>query len=263
MTDSISFTKNDMSPFSIQEQKILLKEINALMPEFIIFEDDGLYEACITLRAKNYVLWDGKKKSVKGSAFKTSTKERALAEFMQKIVDSLIISDDIEPIIEIYHDYVKEILNLQDINRWTKKITVTSSVLNAKGHELLTDEEKKEEGIRKNETEVWDAIKYRELNQMGDKLYIFPAILGERDEEQEVWRKHPKTKISEFKGHKTVHIIDKGLSLTDKWNGSNHDVKKLLKRLWDTLKIFQMVIDIEKFIDYNRKENKELMENLK
>ena len=71
-TDSISFCKPDMSPFSPEETKQLLAEINAMSPEFIEWEDDGYYEVCITLRAKNYVLWDGKKKTVKGSAFKTS-----------------------------------------------------------------------------------------------------------------------------------------------------------------------------------------------
>src|ERR1043165_2986458 len=81
-TDSISFCKMDGGAFSEQERAALLAEINKLSPEFIEWEDDNYYEVCIALKAKNYVLYDGKKKTVKGSAFKSSGKEPAMKEFM-------------------------------------------------------------------------------------------------------------------------------------------------------------------------------------
>jgi hypothetical protein len=62
-TDSVSYCKQDMSPFTSEEIDNLLSEIKQLSPEFMEWEDDGYYDTCIVLRAKNYVLWDGKKKS--------------------------------------------------------------------------------------------------------------------------------------------------------------------------------------------------------
>lgn len=92
-TDSISFCKKDGTPFSKEEQISLLKEINDISPECIEWEDDGYYEVCIVLKAKNYILWDGQTMIVKGSSFKTATKEIALKELMMKIVGVLLEKD--------------------------------------------------------------------------------------------------------------------------------------------------------------------------
>lgn len=92
-TDSISFCKKDGSPFSKEEQTILLNEINDISPEFIEWEDDGYYQTCIVLKAKNYILWDGEKMTIKGSSFKTATKELALKQMMLDIVQVLLEKD--------------------------------------------------------------------------------------------------------------------------------------------------------------------------
>ena len=40
-SDSIMYCKKDMSPFSKEERDFLLKDLNKLYPEFIVFEEEG------------------------------------------------------------------------------------------------------------------------------------------------------------------------------------------------------------------------------
>lgn len=91
-TDSTSYCKPDMSPFSQEEIDQLIKEINSISPEFMIWENDGYYDACIIIRAKNYVLKEHGtgKITFKGSAFKSSNKESALSEFLTKSMEILL-----------------------------------------------------------------------------------------------------------------------------------------------------------------------------
>ena len=156
-TDSISFGKPDGSPFSKEEIKILVKEINDISPEFMTFEDDGYYQTCICVRAKNYVLWDGKKLTIKGSSLKATGKALALREFIQRIIQSII--DEKFNYLELYNEYVNEIMNITDISRWQIKKTVTEKVLN---------------GTRTNETKVMAAIADSEDEiAEGEKIYVY------------------------------------------------------------------------------------------
>lgn len=253
-TDSISFCKADQSPFSEEELVSLLNEINDISPEFIEFENDGYYKSCLVLKAKNYVLWDGKTKSIKGSSMKTSSKEPALAKMMQEIID-VLIADEVENstqrILKIYHDYVKEVLDLKDISRWSKKTSASESVLNCKGYEKYTKEQLKVKGIRANETNVWDAIKNEELVQQGDRYYLYPTI-----NIAEIETKTLKNGIVKEK-----HVYSYGLTQAKAWDGKNHDVEQLLKRLHDTLNIFKTVLNIDEFLNYSLKRNKDILKN--
>lgn len=155
-TDSISFCKPDMSPFSEEERAAILKEINDLSPEFMQWEDDGYYKSCLVIRAKNYVLWDGKKRTIKGSALKASTKEKALKSFIDEVID-LLLQGKKDKILFTYLRYAKEILNLTDMSQWSTKKTVTKSVLNPE---------------RTNEQRVLDALEGSDFSE-GDKVYMF------------------------------------------------------------------------------------------
>lgn len=154
-TDSISFTKPDMTPFSKEEIKKLVLEINSISPEFMDWDDDGYFPVCIVSKAKNYILYDGKKLKIKGSAFKSSTRSIALKEFMQEIIWTIIKEE--YKYEEIYNKYVKEIQNVQDIKRWATKKTLTDKV---------------EESERTNEAKVRDALEGSEYSQ-GEKFYVF------------------------------------------------------------------------------------------
>lgn len=246
MTDSISFCKSDMSEFSSDEIKLLIQELNSLSPEFMIWDDDGYYQSCLALKAKNYVLFDGKKKKIKGSAFKTSSKEPAMKEFMQELVDEMLNDNNPEKLVDIYKKYVKEALSVQDISRWASKKTITEAVVKC-GDPSQT--------VRKQEMDIWKAIKDEDDKQEGNKIYLYPVIVGKQITPGGVSEKTGKPLKD-----KEVEIT--GLKLTKNWTG-DHNVLKLVERCYDTILIFEKVLDVSLFIDYTKKKNLHLLEELR
>lgn len=153
-TDSFSFTVG--RPVGDEEQKEMLKEFNQLYDDQIKWEDDGYFKGVIVAKAKNYILYDGKKIKVKGAALKAPSKEPAIREMMKRMFDSFLgITDEVPS--DIYIEYVKEAMKVTDITRWASKKSITESVLNPK---------------RTQEQRVLDAIGKTPV-QLGDKIYIF------------------------------------------------------------------------------------------
>ncbi len=154
-TDSITVCKQDETPFTEEEQEQLLAELNNLYPDLINWDSDGHFETVIVLKAKNYVLWDGKKKKIKGSALKSSTREPAVRDFLNEIIDTMLYRKfDYE---NIYHKYVKEALAIKDPKRWASKKTIGDKILNPQ---------------RTNEQKILDALQGTEYTE-GDKVYFF------------------------------------------------------------------------------------------
>lgn len=156
--------------FSEDERNDILKEINSLFPERINFEEDGYYDTIIVLAAKNYILRyeeeyflkyvlpkkpNAKQVIYKGSSIKATTKEPALQQFIKDIIDSIL--NDKRNYLEIYNNYIKEIINIKDIKRWCSKKTVTSKVM---------------QNTRTNEVKIRDSIAGSEYKE-GDKIYTF------------------------------------------------------------------------------------------
>lgn len=157
-TDSVTICKQDGSFFTIEERQSLLEELNSIFPERINFADDGYFSKVVILRAKNYVLYDGKKITIKGSALKDAKSPKAIKEFQRKIVDSML--QDRNDFVAIYNEYVKEIWNINSkdgIQRWSKKYTISDRTLKSE---------------RTNETKVVDAIADTEFVE-GDRVYLF------------------------------------------------------------------------------------------
>ena len=154
-TDSITVSKPDGSSFSQEEIDILTKEINELTDELINWEFEFYIPKMIVLKAKNYAMWDGKKLKLKGSAFKSSTLEVALKEFLNEMIDAML--HDKTNYGEIYLKYVREILDIKDIKRWASKKTISSKTLTSE---------------RANETKIKDTIKDTDYRE-GDKIYVF------------------------------------------------------------------------------------------
>lgn len=155
-TDSISFCRREFTPFSDQERSALLKELNDISPDMMIWEDDGYYKTVIAIRAKNYVLQKMDGTIVyKGSGVKATMKELALREFIKRIIDEIL--NETNRFTEVYTEYVKEIMDIKDISRWSSKKTITPAVLNAK---------------RLNEQKVKDAIVGTEYGE-GDKIRVY------------------------------------------------------------------------------------------
>lgn len=155
-TDSIMFKKLDGKAFSENEQSALLNELNKLMPDLIKWENDKAYKRCLVVKAKNYVLFDGKTRTTKGSALKASMKEPALKEFINEVI-MLCLTDRQSHIFTAYNRYAQEIMNLTDISRWCKKVTVTKAVL---------------EPDRTTERRILEAIQEIDYSE-GDKVFIF------------------------------------------------------------------------------------------
>ncbi len=90
-TDSISFCKSDMSPFSKEEIDDLINEINTISPEYMIWDNDGYYDKCLVLKAKNYVLMEKNKPlKIRGSSLKSATKEKIFIQFINDVIEILL-----------------------------------------------------------------------------------------------------------------------------------------------------------------------------
>ena len=237
-TDSISFTTG--KTLSETDRISLLAELNGLYPSMIRFEDDGYYECLLVLKAKNYVMYDGKKMKFKGSSIKDQKKEKALSEMLVLMLEDLIHKNG-QNLTDIYTTYVKEALNPTDIKRWAQKKTITKAILNCGGSEES----------RKNEQDVYHAIKNKQV-QEGDKVYVYPAVLNKTIEIKHFKNGNVKEKV----------ILQTGLRMIEDWK-KDHCVDKLVKRVVDTSEILSNVVDPTIFIDYSMKKNSELLEGLK
>jgi DNA polymerase elongation subunit (family B) len=236
-TDSISVTANREVPEAEQEE--LLLSLNAEFPDLISWEDDGYYPTLIVLKAKNYILWDGKKIKLKGSSLRDQKKEPALKAMLDEMINALVFNHA-DDAIDIYNKYIKECMEVKDISRWAAKKTITKPVLNC-AHDPTA---------RENEAKVYRAIK-DVVVQEGDKVYLYPAVLESRIERKEFKNGNVKEKV----------IKTTGLKLVDNWSG-DHDVDKLIERVYATAEILGSVLDMNKFIDYTLVKNKPLLKNI-
>lgn len=239
-TDSISFSKKTMEPFTKQELIALQEEINALSPDLINWGDDGYYDGCLVLKAKNYVLKQGTKYIKKGSALKSSKLEPVLKRLLDELIrDSL--ENKAANFQDIYHKYIKLALNPTDIKDWCQKKTVTKPI--------LACAENPES--RKNESDIWNAIKHKQ-KQEGDKIFVYPTIVG-YDKVEKVSKKGVVT---------TKEIAITGLKCAEDYK---HDanVEKLVDRVYATVLVFSNVVGKDFFTDYSLVENKPLLEQLR
>ncbi len=155
-TDSISFTDNGRD-LSKDERKELLKDLNSLYPEKIIFDDDGYFIKVIILKTKNYLLYDGVKKKIKGSALRDPKKQPAVKELYNKFIDFILEDKPKELLSETYKSYAKEIFDIKDIKRWSTRKTISEKVLTSE---------------RTNESKVRDAFEGTEYTE-GDRIYCY------------------------------------------------------------------------------------------
>lgn len=242
-TDSFSITNN--SPLDRNMFASELKELNALYPDLIRWEDDGIYDKVIVIRAKNYVLVRDGKIKYKGSAMTDQKKEPALTEMLENMV-KCILADEASSLWMIYNHYVKEAMDIQDINRWSTKKTVTASVLVASDPDARAHERKvwlaMQEVIDKNIQQAW---------QEGDKLWVYEAIDGEV---QEVKKGEPVF----YKDGTPKMIMNRVLRDRRLWNKDQNGLH-YVKRVLDTAYILENVINIAELPDYTLKSNRNLL----
>lgn len=162
-TDSIMFCKRDQAPFSDDEQDYLLDELNSFFPELIKWEHDGIYKKVIYVKAKNYILYDGKKMKYKGSSLQATTLEPKLKAFMQECIN-VIINDNVNlpKLKEIYNRYAKEACNVDDIKPWCARKTISEKTMTSD---------------RTNESIIRDAIQGKEIVE-GDRIWVYYTNRG-------------------------------------------------------------------------------------
>jgi DNA polymerase I len=211
-TDSISYCRSDGLEISSEEQQANLIDINRLLPHKIRFEDDGYFPTVVILKTKNYVLFDGKKIKIKGSALKASGKPPAMKEMIKKVIDSIVEGKD--NYLELYNNYIKEAAKITDIKRWASRKTISEKTLTSE---------------RTNETRIKDTLEGTEYVE-GDKIYTFF-----------------KTKDQ--------------LELAERFDGT-YDLDKLLGTCYDTIWVFENVIDCNQFVNYKLKKSKVLLQDL-
>jgi DNA polymerase elongation subunit (family B) len=238
-TDSISFKKSDESEFSEEEKESLISEINSHLPELVKYEDDGYYETVIVVKAKNYVLKEAGKDKIKykGSSLKDAKKEPILRKFLKEVIEDGLIFQK-KDYKDIYEDYIRKAMNITDIEPWCTKKSVTEK--------LMTSE-------RANETKVIDALKGIDF-RVGDKVFLFSDIDGMVQEEkkgEKVFLKNGSPKMIE---NHILRVKEHFTGSYDKWH--------YVGRVYNTIKILENIIDMDKVIKYHLSSKRELAEKL-
>jgi len=155
-TDSITMYKNGEA-FNKDEINSLTNEINSILPDYINFELDAIYDVIVVFKAKNYAYREGEKITAKGSAIKASTKCAALKDYINLIIKDLLYLKPIEEMQTTYTGYVKEASNLTDMKLWSSRKTLSSTMIAS---------------TRANETKIIDALKGSTYTE-GDRFYTY------------------------------------------------------------------------------------------
>jgi DNA polymerase I len=241
-TDSFSITKNQ--EITKEDFKELLKVLNGQFPDLIRWEDDGIYEKVIVIRAKNYVLVRDGKVKFKGSAITDQKKEPALTEMLEKMVYALL-DDEKAALPFIYREYIKEAVNIQFINRWCTKKTVTKSVLQPNRLTELKVLNAIKESIDKN---IIEGV------AEGDKVWVYNSIKGEI-------QARAKGELVFYKDGRAKMIPNAILRDVRLWE-RDEDREHYLDRVHSTVQILSNLLDMDQFIDYNKKSNDEQLKGL-
>lgn len=162
-TDSFSFTtergtgkRHKMSEAAFEA---FIKLLNQQFDEMIKWENDGVYDKFIVVKAKNYVLKRGDKITIKGSGLKATMKEPAFRRFIEQTIQ-LILEGRYEWIKPNYLDHVGRISGLSvrsGIDDYCSKKTITKAVISPK---------------RTNERRIREALRGRPCEE-GDKIRVF------------------------------------------------------------------------------------------
>lgn len=221
-----------------------LKSLNALYSNLIRWEDDGIYEKVIVIRAKNYVLVRDGKIKYKGSAMTDQKKEPALAEMLQNMIKAML-SNERSELPNIYKSYISEALNIHDISRWLTKKTVTKAVLYGK-----------ETGSQNVMKAITESIERGVVEgvQEGDKVWLYDSIDGEKQDTK-------KGELVFYKDGRPKMVPNYILRDHRLWKG-DEDKMHYVKRVFDTVQILENLISKEDFLNYTLKTNREMLKDL-
>lgn len=256
-TDSFSYTNGILPTKSNFKEEIT--KLNTLYSSMIEWEDDGVYENFIVVKAKNYILkkhkdWCKDKEldefgnsivKYKGSSLTDQKKEPRLLKFLKELINVLLTSNNEEELLEIFNTCTKDAYSTFNVKDWVMKKTVTDSVINAK----RANEQKPLDAINQ-------AVKAGVISgyQEGDKIYLYQAIDG-------LIQAKAKGELVFSKKGEPKMIENTILKFSELYN-KDQDVMHYVERVYKTLEILKNVLDIEKFPKYHLKKNQELLKQL-
>lgn len=239
--DTDSFSVDPGYRVTDKEYKDLVDELNSLYPKLIVWEDDGLFDKVIVVKAKNYVLKTGDKIKYKGSSITDQKKEPALTKFLKDVINA-IINEENDAIKDIFKKQCLAALNPTDIRDWTVKKTITQSVLQPE---------------RLNEQKVLDACNEAIGEQIiqniqeGDKVWLYQAIDGEK---QKVVKGEPV-----FLKDGTPKMESNTLLRFPELYKNDHDKWHYVQRVYKTLEILDNIVDMSQFEKYHLKAKRKLL----
>lgn len=243
-----------------------IDRLNSIYPEYIKWEDDGVYDIFLVIKAKNYVMkknknWckpkelDENGESIfkkKGASITDTKKETALLEFINGFIDNILADQDVSTTknIGLYNKYCKEAADIIDINRWTTKKTVTKPILNPERANEQKPKDAIDEAIEKG---IIDGI------QEGDKIWVYTAIDGTK---QKMVKGVPQFYKSKARKGEPM-LVEKSINrFPELWNGKDHDKWHYVGRVHATLELFESIIDDEQYPNYSAKKKRKLLEEI-
>lgn len=197
-TDSFMFHVDTPETFNFED---FIIELNSQFADGIVWEDDGIYERVLIVKAKNYILRQNGKDKIKGSALKATMKEPALREMLECMCKLLLEGFNDNRLVNTYNLYCTWAANIgkRGIGNWCSKKTVTKSVLKPN---------------RSNESRIKEAIERAEKQvQEGDKIKVFFKTQTELALEETFDGTYDVDKLLE-KVFKTVKILEPVLDLS-------------------------------------------------
>ena len=156
-------------------------------------------------------------------------------KLLKEMFNSILKEKNKEELLQIYHKYIKEAMNIQDINRWATKKTVTDAVLKPK----TTASQKVQDALNK------------EPFSLGDKVWVYNAIDGMK---QDVKKGEPVF----YKKTGEPKMIENKILKQSKYWSKDEDKYHYIERVYDTAKILSNIINLEDYIPYHKSKQKHL-----
>lgn len=203
-TDSIKYYC-PQEPLTPEVTAINTKEVNALFPSGIKWDDEGIYKVFVVVKSKNYIMVDSNDKvKLKGSSMKSSKLEPSLKVLQKDIID-MLIGRNHESIQAIYERHAKNASKIRDITPWSSRKTISERTVNS---------------TRKNERLLIEALA-GEPYQLGDRFEFY-------------------------------YTRDGVLKLSSKFNPQepDHDVKRVLGKIYKTCQVFANVAATESLTNF-------------
>lgn len=241
-TDTDSFSISNGKRPTQEEFDDILSRLNEQFSDMIVWEDDGLFDQVIVVKAKNYVLVRDGKVKYKGSSLTDQKKEPMLKGFLVELID-LLLDGHAENIPDSYKQFCQEALNIKDIKQWVTKKTVTEAMIDKTTVAGEKAFDACQEAINKG---IIDSI------QEQDKIWVYQYIKGQK---QKIAKGEPV-----FLKDGTPKMVDDTALRFGKLFDGDYDKWHYVKRVWDTLEILENVIDIKSFDKYHLKSKRKLLE---